>query len=852
MIEADLAELFAARRARDGYLRAAWRYWLDVASITIRPLMWRRSEDEPAALGDPGMLTMLHDIRRAIRSLVQQRTFAVTTVLVLGIAVAITTVTLSVLSVYLLRPLPVPAADRLMAIVTPLPSEARPPAGLGTLDWQRSLGGFFERVVMWDLDAFTVLGEPHPEVLLGAWVSSDYFVAGGVTPLLGRTLLPEDSRSGAGRVAMISHRAWQSRFNGDPTIVGRPITSYAADRPLEANIFTIVGVLPPEFWFFASRSADLLAALPDGPRMPVFVRLREGVQVADAEGAIAAAVASLSPADSRWRVRLEPAAERHVFEIRPTLIAAAAAVALVMLIAVSNVAILLLLRALDREREVSIRLALGAGRGRLARELLTEAMVLSVAGCALGLGLTALLLEALAPAIQQSLRTEIPGGPHALQIDWIVATCVAAAALIIGAVLGLVPLIATRSAANNPDAQGGRTTTMTAQRRRLRSALVGVELAISLALVVGAGLTIQSALHLNRLALGFTPDLLKTEAMLSIRTYPRPSDRAAIVERLVTSAAGVAGIESATAVWPFPFRNAGTSRWEASSAIGMTIDATEYTIGDRYFETLRVPLMTGRLFTRLDTLTAPRVAIVSDTFARRTWPDRSAVGERIRRPAAAQQPAPDWITVVGVAGETRQTLTETDPPELYLPYSQRPIAATALLVRTPGNSLTVLPSLRAAVNAVDPELALFGVEPLTELVAASTTTQRFLAWLLGALAAFASLLAVVGVYGVIAFGLARRQRDIAMRLCLGARRDAIVALLLRQEGAMVAAGLLGGLGLAFALTRSLASELHGIQASDVMTFAGASIGLALVAAIAIVIPAVRTSRLDIMTVFRRE
>jgi putative ABC transport system permease protein len=431
-----------------------------------------------------------------------------------------------------------------------------------------------------------------------------------------------------------------------------------------------------------------------------------------------------------------------------------------------------------------------------------------------------------------------------------VVISIAVASPIIGAALALVPL--TRSATIGADVQGGRTTTMTAERRRLRSTIVGVELAISLALVIGAGLAVQSALHLNRQALGFAPDLLKTEAMLSIRTYPAPSDRAAVVERLVTSAATLPGIESATAVWPFPFRNAGTSRWEANSAIGMTIDATEYAIGDRYFETLRVPLKLGRIFTPMDTLTAPRVAIVSEAFARRAWPDRPAVGERIRRPATPQQPAADWITVVGVTAETRQTLTEADPPELYLPYSQRPVAAAALLVRTAGNALTVLPSLRAAVKTVDPELALFEAASLAELVAASTATQRFLAWLLGVLASFASLVAVVGVYGVIAFSLARRQPDIAMRLCLGARRDDIVRMLLRQEGTMVAAGLIGGVGLAYALTRSLASELHGIQPSDVTTFVGAGIGMALVAALAIMIPAFRTARLDIMTVFRRE
>jgi hypothetical protein len=262
--------------------------------------------------------------------------------------------------------------------------------------------------------------------------------------------------------------------------------------------------------------------------------------------------------------------------------------------------------------------------------------------------------------------------------------------------------------------------------------------------------------------------------------------------------------------------------------------------------------MRGRVFTEADHLSAPRVVIVSEAFADRAWPGRDPLGERIHRPNTAQQPISESMTVVGVVADTRQTLTDLDPMELYVPHAQRPIAATSLLVRTARDALPMLPSLRAAVSRVDPELALFEAAPVTQLIAASTSTQRFLAWLLGALAAFASLLAVVGVYGVIAFGLARRQRDIAMRLCLGARREAIVGLLLRQEGVTVAAGLLAGLGLAAALARAIATELHGIQQSDAVTFAAATVGLATVAMVAIAVPAIRTTRLDIMAVFRRE
>ena len=668
------------------------------------------------------------------------------------------------------------------------------------------------------------------------------------------TLTAADSRPGAPRVAMISYRVWQVRFAGDPAIVGKTVTTYSSDRPLEAEIFTVVGVLPRDFWFFASRFTDLLAPLQAGPRTPTFVRLQPNVLPSDGEGAMAGVVNRLSP-DPRWRIRLVPAAEQHVAQIRATLGVTGAAVTLVLLVALGNVAMLLMLRAMDRERDVAIRSALGARRGRLARQLIAESVVLTVVGSALGLLLAHVAFEGLAVSIQQQLRTDVPGGPSALRIDLAVFAQVAGLAVLTGILLGLVPLAATMGSRILSDIHAGRTMTMSAGRRRLRSGLVAAELAMSLALVVGAALMIQSALHLNRLTVGFdAAHVTKADLQLSIRSYPEPAQRAAVVDRLVASAASVPGVESATAAFPFPFRPTGTADWErGAGGDPPLIDAAEIIVCDRYFETLRIGLRAGRLFSAGDRMGAPRVVIVSETFATRAWPGANPIGQRVRRPrtGTAQTPG-EWLMVVGVVNETRQTLTGPDPSEVYVPYAQQPTRGLSLLVRSAQDALPLLPSLRAAVERVDPEIALLEPAPLARLVAAATSTHRFLAVLLGSLAAFASLLAVVGVYGVIAFGLARRQRDIAMRLCLGARRAEIVRMLLGQEGLMVTAGLAGGIGLAIALSRAVAGHLHGIQPLDIPTYVVATAGLAVIASIAIVIPAVRTAGLDIMAVFRRD
>lgn len=422
----------------------------------------------------------------------------------------------------------------------------------------------------------------------------------------------------------------------------------------------------------------------------------------------------------------------------------------------------------------------------------------------------------------------------------------------VGAVLALVPMAATSRSRPLTGIDGGRTMTMSEGRRRLRSALVGAELAMSLALVIVAALMIQSALHLNRLPIGFDADnILKAEVMLSVRTYRDPPQRAAAIDRLLTSVRTVPGVDSASAVFPSPFRSIRTTQWEGEGQ-PQPLETAELIVADRYFQTLHIALHAGRLFDSGDRVGRPRVVIVSEALAARAWPGADPIGQRLRRRATSRTQAPsDWLTVVGVVGETRQTFTGVDPVDLFVPFAQQPMRGGTLLIRSAQATVPLLPSLRAAVGRIDAEIALAEPDLLANVLATSTSTQRFLAILLGGLAVFTSVLAVVGVYGVIAFGVARRERDIAIHLCFGAQRRTVIKMLLRQEGLMVGAGLALGIGLAVALARTITAQLYGIQPGDPPTYIGAVGVLALVATIAVLVPALRAARLDVMAVLRR-
>jgi putative ABC transport system permease protein len=551
--------------------------------------------------------------------------------------------------------------------------------------------------------------------------------------------------------------------------------------------------------------------------------------------------------------------ETYVEQVRPSLIALAGAVALVLAIACGNAAVLLLVRASARTREFTIRAALGAGRARIARQLVAEGLVLAAAATATGLFLGWLLLRLLAGVVPRFLGTPVPGGSAALSIDGGVALIVTAICAAAGLCFGLAPLAtAARRNLAGTLIEGGRGTDGVA-RQRLRSALVSLELALSLALLIGAGLLVRSAGHLQQRELGFTADnVIAFDLSLRQNRYPDPAARVAAYQRMLERIeSDVHGMGAALASFA-PFSRVGADPVETPEQPvyddGNAPTATVRVVSPSFFDLLEVPLVAGRVFSDLDGAGAEAVAIVSRDLAERLWPNANAVGQRVRaaslRPGAQPQP---WRTVVGVSGEVVKTLTELNPPDLYIPMAQAGPVLTELIVRDRVPLTAVrIDAVRRAIWTIEPEVPLNLVRDLSEDVRTALLPARFLAAVLGSFAVFAVILATFGLYGVIAYTVNRRRREIALRMALGATAPRVVRLFVHQGLPLVLIGIVAGLIAGFALSRVLAAQLHGVSPADPVTWAVVTAILTIAAVLASAIPALRATRRHPMRILREE
>lgn len=779
------------------------------------------------------------DVKVSARTLRRNPAFAAAVVLTLGVGIGVATAMAGVLDAYLVRALPYPAADRLVSVTGP-----------GAPDW-RDAPMVLENAVSWDLDAFSLVSDGPPERVWTSWVTPGFFAALGVRPTLGRLFDASETAPGGASVALISHALWQRRWGGDPGILGRTFAAYADDRPDEAAVFTIVGVLPSDFWYF-NRFTEVLAPLRTS--RPIYMAtLAAGVSPAEAQEALTHAAAARDPARAEVTVRLMR--DAFLERAKPVLWAVAGAVALVLLIACGNAAVLLLVRAAGREQEFAIRSAVGVGRGGIARQLLVEGALISVTATVLGLALASLLLRVMGEATPRLLGTPVPGGAAALRLDVLAFASAAAIACLAGVLFGLMPLSVTRRrnlAATLVSTRG----TDTRRRQRVRGVLVAAELALSLALLIGAGLLVRSALHLQRLELGF--DAANLVALsLSVRqsAFAEPDARTALYGRIEQElASALPGVSVGTVSWA-PFSRFGLTPVQAQDrpTDGPPRDSAFISSASAgYFGTIGIRLLRGRLFDA--SAAADGDVLVSESLARRIWPGENAVGRQLRpvadrtAPAAPQQP---WRTVIGVVSDVRKTLTQPNPPDLYVPLTASPPILAEVVVRDP-TGRERLHAMREAVWRVNPELPLNEVRWIADDVARDAMPARFLAWLLSGFAAFALVLATLGLYGVIAYAVGERRREIAIRLALGADPPQVVRLFLRQSGRLVVAGLLGGLGGGYALSRLLASQLHGVSASDPVVYAALALLLGGATMLATWIPARRGAHAEPMQVLERQ
>lgn len=816
------------------------------------------------------METFLKDVRFAARTLAKRPGFTFVVLLTLALGIGANTTIFSAVNAVLLRALPFREPDSLVVLY----ETEREKGGQISVsypnyrDW-RDQSQSFEEVAAFSEGTFTLTGVDAAEQVTGEWVSANYFRALGVDASIGRVFLDEENATlSTHPVAVLSHTLWQRRFGSDPEILGKTIR-------LSDEELTIVGITGKGFKGFTGKAEVWIPMMmfdrlnPTIARFNILndrgthwhqalARLRPDVTIEQAQAEVNSLAARLEEAYPRWNkdkgVSLTAAREELVGEIRPALLVLLGAVGFVLLIACSNVANLFLVRAASRRREMAIRSALGAGRARLISQMLTESSVLALAGGALGLALAywgVRLLVAFSPL-------ELPGFVT-VSIDARVLVFTLFVSLITGLLFGLIPAFAA-SKADLGEAMkaGSHRTSSDVKSGRLRSALVVCEIAIALVLLVGAGLMLKSFQQMQTFDVGFnTNNLMTARFVLPASKYPEAS-QPALRQRLIESVAAIPSVES-VALSSHIFFGGGylTNKLtvESTTAPVEGVETYQQYVSQNFFETLGLPLIAGRDFTRQDVESESDVAIVSESFAKRNWPGQSAIGKRIKIGRLDSKNA--WHEIIAVVGDAKPRLRMTstnDLPLVYFPLTQSSgwTSIPALLVRTNKEPESITASLRRAIQQIDSDIPLHRIAAMKELIGNQTSETRFLATLMGLFSLLALLLAAVGIYGVISYSVAQRTQEIGIRLALGARSSQILRREMRRGLILVGLGLGVGLVSAFALTRVLSSLLFGVSATDSVIFIAVSTTLIATAMIAIYIPSRRAASVDPMVALRYE
>ena len=799
------------------------------------------------------MPTFIHDVRLAVRSMLKSRGFAATAVLTLGLGMALCTTAMVVMKAYLLQGLPYPAAERLHAVRYGARGQGEP-RQMERLDWA-SLNDVIEHPVAWDLDVFYLLGGETAESIPGAWVTPGFVQGLGIQPALGRTFDNDSFTQGGPNVALISHRLWNSRFGGDPAIIGRAFTAYVSDRPQEAESFTIIGVMPASFWH-VNPYTDIFAPLR-APTYPYLVRLRAGVTPRDAAARITALVTSgARDVPQNWTAQLVPSHEGYVQGVRPLLKAVTGAAALVLLVACANVAGLLLIRAARRQKEIAVRTALGATRGAIARMLFAEAVALAVPSTVLALFLTRLTVGWLARPIQQQLGRPAPGGTVAFAMDATIIGITAAIAIVTVLICALAPLLTSRRSGMQSALQGsGRAATEGRRSQRMRAGLIALEIAVSMVLLTGTTLMLRSVVALLHTDLGFNAEhVVNASITLRQNRYPDASSRVALFDRVLSRLSAVPSVESAALTNAWPVQQPRLQPVEAVESSARSRAGIQ-NVSDDYFATLDIPLVGGRAFTTSDRLGNESVAVVSQTLARRLWPEGNAVGRRILVPQEEERgPArPVARVIIGVVRDVRQGPADDDPADVYVPIRQAPGRFAFVLTRTTADPVSIalpvpigIPRHRSGNRGSNAEVRF---RPrLTSLPRGRDSSRR--CWRRSR--SIAALLTLVGVYGLIAYAVRQREREIAVRLALGADPARLTRLFVRQGGFILIVGVALGVFGALAAGRLIESQLFGVTSRDPVALAGTAAVFAVTGLFAIWWPSRRATAADPALALRAE
>ena len=843
--------VWTAARLRARQIRAAVRQWTGRGTPSLAPPSRR-----------PLMETLLQDVRYACRQFIRRPGFAAVGVISLALAIGGNSLMFGLLDGYVFHPFPYPDPDRVVAVGVTFPRVSSDTTYVETISPAEyadiRTSGSFAHVAAFDLGNRNLSGGDVPERLFTAFLLDDLFPVVGMAPALGRGFTREELAPQGPAVAIISHRVWQSRFGGDPGVIGRSIR-------ISGRASTIVGVMPPGLLVIGTDlwipwGADTAQMPRTARQFTVIGRLAPDATLATANVELAALASQVDQAHRAthkeyegWRLTATPWAVALLQDVRPAAYVLLGVVGLVVLIACANLANLLLARATSRQREMAVRLALGAARFRIARQLLTESLLLSFAGAAFGL--------VIAYVGMQSAGSLIPPQVATLDLqatlNWRVLAWSAAVATVAGLLVAIVP--AFQAARTDPheslkadgrsgQAKGGR---------RLRHALVVAEIAMSVVLLLGAGLLLRTFLNLQRADLGFEPrGVLTMRLTLPQQKYPTGEAITTFFEQLVERVRAVPGVTAAGMTSQLPTLPISTAQIEVegmAASGAMLATANTVVVSRDYFTTIGVPLARGRLFGPEDRAGGPPQIIVNETFVARYMDGRDPIGSRVRM--VGRGGAGPWAAIVGVVGDARNNgVAAPVRPEVAIPMEQDRDAWNQLFltVRAAGDPSALLPSIRAAVAALDPEQPVYAIQTLDEVVAASAFTQRVSAQLVSIFAALALVLAGVGIYGVMSYAVSARTQEIGVRMAVGAERVDVLGLIFRQVARLVVTGLALGIGALLLAARPLSSLLYGVTPTDPVTIVLVAVTLGLVALAAALGPAWRATRVDPLHALRYE
>ena len=820
--------------------------------------------------------SFFQDVRYGARQLRRSPGFAAVAVITLALGIGANTAIFSVVNSILLRPLPFPHPERIVQVLRQFKDGTGSSISAPLFNYWRDHNQVFDSVSAFDVlpIGFNLAKSGEAERVPGVRVTAGFFNVLGIKPALGREFLPEEDSVGGPHAVILSNGLWQSRFAGDTTLVGRSIT-------VNGQQYVVAGIMPPGFDYPAGSDFSSGTQLWTPLQLPTvshdpanylvciarlkasYSRLQAQAQISQVSVAFRRAMPEL--ADSDELAALVPLHERLVGPIRPALLVLLGAVGLVLLIACANVANLLIAKSAARTKEVALRTALGASRLRLTRQLLTESVLLSLLGGLLGLAFAfgaVSLIMTVGPA-------NLPR-PVQVGIDWRILTFTLAVSFLTGILFGLIPALSiARTGASESLREGSSRLTGGISARRLSRSLIIFETALSLVLLIGAALLIQSFARLLQVNPGFDPrHVLTFQTTLPEAKYGTPGKFAGFMRQTLLGLQAMPGVEAAATVTclptqfgpDFPFTIDGRTGPGSDQDPG---DSQYRVISPDYFRAMHIRLVEGRYFTDADNEHSQLVVIINETMARQFWPNHDSVGQQF---VIGKPMGPDWTepprVIVGVVGDVRESsLSELAPPEMFVPYPQVSARVAEILareipaswvVRVRVDLISVGAEAKQAVLQVDPDEAIAQVKPMEDVLSGSLGRWRFNMTLLAAFAALALVLASVGIYGVLSYSVSRRVHEIGIRMALGAGRSQVMELVVGEGMATALIGIAAGFAAALALTRLLSSMLYGVRPYDLLSFLASALLLGAVSLLASYIPARRATKVDPMVALRHE